>query len=48
MRRGTEKAEHQDDLILFGYTEGGDTVCVVYEEVDKVTIYPVTAYILED
>lgn len=34
--------------ILFGYTVGGDYVCVVYEEIDDVTIYPVTAYILED
>ena len=34
--------------ILLGYTEGGEYVCVVYEEVDDVTIYPVTAYILED
>jgi uncharacterized DUF497 family protein len=34
--------------ILFGYTEGGDYVCVVYEEIDDITIYPVTAYILED
>jgi len=34
--------------ILFGYTERGDYICVVYEEVDDVTIYPVTAYILED
>jgi hypothetical protein len=34
--------------ILFGHTEAGDHVCVVYEEVDDLTIYPVTAYILEE
>jgi hypothetical protein len=34
--------------VLFGYTESGDYVCVVYEEVDDITVYPVTAYILED
>ena len=34
--------------ILFGRTEGDDYDCVVYEEVGDVTIYPVTAYILED
>ena len=34
--------------ILFGYTASGDYVCVVYEEIDEITIYPVTAYILEE
>ena len=34
--------------ILFGHTERCDYICVVYEEIDDVTIYPVTAYILED
>jgi len=34
--------------ILFGYTEFGEYVCVVYEEVDDLTIYPVTAYVLEE
>jgi uncharacterized DUF497 family protein len=28
----------------WGYTPGGDFVIVVYEEVDKDTIYPITAY----
>jgi len=34
--------------ILFGYTSSGDYVCVVYDEIDDITIYPVTAYILEE
>jgi len=34
--------------MLFGYTPTGDYICVVYEEIDDITIYPVTAYILED
>ena len=34
--------------VLFGYTEVGEYVCVVYEEIGDVAIYPVTAYILED
>ena len=42
------KSRSSGRLILFGYTEGDDYVCVVYEEIDDVTIYPVTAYILED
>jgi uncharacterized DUF497 family protein len=28
----------------FGYTPGGDYILVVYESVDRDTIYPVTAY----
>jgi hypothetical protein len=31
-----------------GFTETGDYVCVVFEELDDTTIYPVTAYLLED
>jgi hypothetical protein len=34
--------------ILFGHTASGDYVCVVYEEIDDITMYPVTAYILEE
>lgn len=34
--------------LLFGYTESGEYICVIYEKVDDTTIYPVTAYILED
>ena len=28
----------------FGYTPGGDFIIVVYEPIDRDTIYPVTAY----
>ncbi len=28
----------------FGYTPGGDFIIVVYEQVDRDAIYPVTAY----
>ena len=34
--------------ILFGYTEAGQYACVIYEEIDDITVYPITAYILED
>jgi len=34
--------------IAFGYTPDGRYVCVVYEEVDEFTLYPVTAFIVED
>jgi uncharacterized DUF497 family protein len=29
---------------VFGYTEDGRYVIVIYEEIDKDTIYPITAY----
>lgn len=28
----------------FGYTPGGDFIIVIYEEIDREMIYPVTAY----
>ena len=28
----------------FGYTPGGDFIIAVYEQVDRDTIYPITAY----
>jgi uncharacterized DUF497 family protein len=34
--------------IAFGFTSGGAYVCVVFEWVDEDTVYPVTAYPLED
>ena len=34
--------------ICFGYTPDGRYICVVYEEVDDVTLYPVTAFEVEE
>jgi ABC-type phosphate transport system auxiliary subunit len=34
--------------IAFGYTPGGRYICVVYEEIDAFTLYPVTAFEVED
>jgi len=45
-RRGRSRSSGRP--ILFGYTESGDYICVIYEEIDDITVYPVTAYILED
>mgnify|MGYP001027020819 FL=1 len=42
------RSRSSDRLILFGFTETGDYVCVVFEELDDITIYPVTAYLWED
>ena len=34
--------------MLFGFTEDGDYVAVVYREIDEDTIQPITAYILDE
>lgn len=34
--------------ILFGFTPDGRYILVVYEEIDQRTIYPVTAYDVEE
>jgi hypothetical protein len=34
--------------IAFGYTPDGRYICVVYEEVDQLTLYPVTAFEVKD
>ena len=34
--------------ILFGFTPDGRYIMVVYEQIDEMTIYPVTAYDVEE
>ena len=34
--------------MVFGRTSSGEDIVVVYEEVDEHTIYPITAYVVED
>ncbi len=34
--------------IVFGFTPGGRYILVVYEQIDETTIYPVTAYDVEE
>ena len=34
--------------VAFGYTPDGRYICVVYEEVDEFTLYPVSAFEVED
>ena len=34
--------------IVFGFTPDGRYIMVVYEQIDNVTIYPVTAYDVEE
>ncbi len=34
--------------IAVGYTPDGQHIAVVYEQIDDITVYPVTAYPVED
>lgn len=34
--------------IVFGFTPDGRYILVVYEQIDDVTVYPVTAYVVEE
>lgn len=41
----SEDASHSSGRpAFFGYTQSGDYIVVIYDEVDEDTIYPVTAY----
>ncbi len=41
-RRGKSKSSGQP--CVFGYTDDGTYIIVIYEQIDEDTIYPVTAY----
>jgi len=34
--------------IVFGQTPSGESIAVIYEEIDESTVYPVTAYLVEE
>jgi hypothetical protein len=34
--------------IVFGYTAAGRFIAVVYERIDPITVYPITAFDIED
>ena len=44
---GYDVSESSDRPIAFGYTKAGRKIAVVYELVDKITVYPLTAYDVE-
>ncbi len=44
----TGKSRSSKRPIAFGYTPDGRYICVVYEEIDEYTLYPVTAFEVED
>ena len=41
---GDDLSESSDRPIVFGYTAAGRKIAVVYEVVDSITVYPITAY----
>ena len=44
---GYDVSESSERPIVFGYTSAGRKIAVVYELVDKITVYPITAYDVE-
>ena len=42
------KSRSSDRPIVFGRTPSGENIAVVYEEIDDNTVYPVTAYQVEE
>ena len=43
-----DKSRSSGSPIAFGFTSSGRYICVVFEWVDDDTVYPVTAYSLEE
>lgn len=43
-----EESRSSGRLVAIGATRTGRTLLVVYDEIDEDTLYPVTAYDLED
>jgi hypothetical protein len=44
---GHDVSESSERPIVFGYTLTGRKIAVVYEVVDTITVYPITAYDVE-
>jgi uncharacterized DUF497 family protein len=44
---GYDVSETSERPILFGYTKAGRKLAVVYEMVDAITVYPITAFDVE-
>lgn len=43
-----DTSRSSDKPIAFGLTSAGEYICVVFDWVDDETVYPVTAYVLEE
>ena len=44
----TGTSRSSDRPIAFGYAPDGRYICVVYEQIDEHTLFPVTAFVIED
>jgi len=44
---GHDVSDSSGRPIVFGYTPAGRRIAVVYEVVDAITVYPITAYEVE-
>jgi uncharacterized DUF497 family protein len=42
-----EKSRSSGRTIAFGYPSTGKYIAVVFEEIDEITVYPITAYEVE-
>jgi len=42
-----ERSRSSGRFLVFGYTEDGRRIAVIYEQLDDTTLYPVTAYEVE-
>ena len=45
---GTAVSRSTGNPIVFGNTRAGRRLAVVYEQIDPITVYPITAYDVED
>jgi uncharacterized DUF497 family protein len=45
-RRATSRSSSRP--MVYGNTPAGESIVVVFDEIDDSTIYPVTAYVVED
>jgi uncharacterized DUF497 family protein len=43
----TDRSESSGRPIVFGYTAAGRFLAVVYEPIDQITVYPITAFDVE-
>jgi hypothetical protein len=43
-----QKSRSSELPMVFGHTPSGEYIAVVYEQIDESTIYPVTAYAVEE
>lgn len=44
----TDVSDSSGRPIAFGYTRNGRYIAVVYEEVDDITVYPITAFEVDE